>query len=405
MDGPALSLAESFAAKFGAAGELRFFRAPGRVNLIGEHTDYNLGYVMPIAIHLACYAAVAPSNDGQLRVYSRNLDELVSWPVESVASLQPANHWTDYIVGVAQQLQRLGFQLLPLNIALDSEVPVGSGLSSSASLEVSAALALLHGRTIEKLELAKLAQRAEREFVGVPCGIMDQYISVFGEAANALKLDCRALTHELAAIPPEASIVAVNSMVKHQLGESAYAARVRECGEAVSAIQMSYPDIQSLRDVPSSIVDRMQAALPDTTFRRARHVTTENERVVKFAKAADEADLHAMGRLFLASHRSLQRDYEVSCDELDFLVATASDFTGVYGARMTGGGFGGCTVNLVQPARLEAFEEHISRAYQREFSIEPRFYHCIPERGASPSDHRRGDADRPTRFITPYIES
>ena len=373
---------EAFKKAFGDTAPARIFRAPGRVNLIGEHTDYNLGFVCPIAIHLACFAAAAPSKTGKLRVYSQNLDEMREWPVETLESLRPEKHWSDYVIGVAKELLKLGKRIQPLDLAIYSTVPVGSGLSSSASIEVSSALALLFGQDIDKTELALLCQRAEREFVGVPVGIMDQYVSVYGEENRAIKIDCRSLTHETAQMPPEASIIVVNSMVKHELGDSAYKTRVRECAEAVAAIQKTHPDVQSLRDVSSQLLDSLQSSMSETVFRRARHVTTEDERVEEFIQAAAAGDLMRMGRLFLASHRSLQHDYEVSAEELDFLVDTASSFSGVYGCRMTGGGFGGCTVNLVSPERVELFETHITEAYRRKFGRTAHIYRCEPAAGA-----------------------
>jgi galactokinase len=372
-----------FGEQFPGSSSPRVFRAPGRVNLIGEHTDYNLGFVLPIALDMACFVAAASSSNATLRVHSANLQETRAWPVGEVQSLQRQGHWTDYVVGVAQQLLRAGYELRPLSLAIHSSVPVGSGLSSSASLEVSSALALLDGREIDRTELARLCQRAEREFVGVPCGIMDQYVSVFGEENRAIRIDCRSVTHDAVTLPSGISLIAVNSLVKHELGGSAYATRVRECAEAVEALHKVYPEVGSLRDVPSEIVDRMQDSLPDNVFRRARHVTTEDERVIAFMAAAEAADLLGMGRLFLASHRSLQRDYEVSCEELDFLVDTAAEFTGVFGARMTGGGFGGCTINLVTPDRAGAFESHITEAYRRRYDIVPQIYRCVPAAGAA----------------------
>jgi galactokinase len=377
---------EAFRKAFGGSDPAHVYRAPGRVNLIGEHTDYNLGFVCPIAIHLACFVAAAPSGTGRLRVFSENMKEAREWPVDQIATLTPQKHWTDYVIGVAQQLLALGHSIQPLDLAIYSTVPVGSGLSSSASIEVSTALALLAGRSVDRTELAKLAQRAEREFVGVPCGIMDQYVSVFGEAQRAIKIDCRSLTHETAELPREAKIIVVNSMVKHELGDSAYRTRVSECAQAVAAIQHAYPDVHSLRDVPSRLLDTVQDAMDETVFRRARHVVCENERVEEFMKAASDGDLMHMGRLFLASHRSLQHDYEVSAEELDFLVDTASGFSGVYGARMTGGGFGGCTVNLVAPDRVEAFYTHIGEAYRRAFQRDVQIYRCEPDGGAGAID-------------------
>lgn len=372
---------EAFREVFGGAAT-RLYRAPGRVNLIGEHTDYNLGFVCPMAIHLACFGAVGEGASGKLRVYSKNADEAREWPVETLSTLAPARHWSDYVVGVAQQLLRMGVEIRPLDIALYSTVPVGAGLSSSASLEVCSALAMLAGRPMEGAELAKLCQRAEREFVGVPCGIMDQYVSVFGEENRAIQIDCRSLTHRTAELPREASIVVVNSMVKHELGDSAYKTRVQECAEAVTALQRPYPKAQSLRDISSRMLEEARDSMTETIYRRARHVTSENERVEEFVKASAQGDLLRMGRLLLASHRSLQNDYEVSAEELDFLVDTASDFSGVFGARMTGGGFGGCTVNFVAPNRVDAFETHIREAYRRSYALKTKVYLCEPAAGA-----------------------
>jgi galactokinase len=372
---------QAFSERYGPATP-RIFRAPGRVNLIGEHTDYNLGFVMPIAMEMACFTGAAPSGDGMFRVYSRNMEDAAEWPVADLPNLQPRRHWTDYVIGIAQQILRLGLTIGGTNIALYSTVPVGSGLSSSAAIEVSTALALLYGREFDRTELAKLAQRAEREFVGMPCGIMDQYVSVFGEAGKAIRIDCRSIRHEAAPLPAEVAIMAVNTMVKHDLGASEYPVRVRECQEAVEAIQKSYPGVKSLRDVMPEMLDRTQSAMREVVYRRARHVVTENERVVRFTTASGEGNLHEMGRLFLASHRSLQHDYEVSAEELDFLVDTAAAFTGVYGARMTGGGFGGCIVALVAPERVDAFKGHIAAAYERQYDITPQIYDCIPADGA-----------------------
>jgi galactokinase len=218
--------------------------------------------------------------------------------------------------------------------------------------------------------------------VGMPCGIMDQYVSVFGESGKAIRIDCRSITHEAAPLPADVAIIAVNSMVKHDLGASEYPVRVRECQQAVEAIQKSFPEVRSLRDVSPDMLERTQKAMPEVVYRRARHVVTEDERVVRFTAASKNGSLLEMGRLFLGSHRSLQHDYEVSAEELDYLVETASDFTGVYGARMTGGGFGGCIVALVAPERVDAFKGHITAAYERRFRITPHIYDCIPAEGA-----------------------
>ena len=313
MAGTPGRLISSFENRFRRSPDV--YRAPGRVNLIGEHTDYNGGLVCPMAIDLACYAASAPNRDNILRVYSRHFDQWREFPVGAIPGLAPSGEWTDYIIGVARRLELTrGYDLM-----LWSEVPVGSGLSSSAAVEVAVALALGWAGQLPSLELAQLCRGAENDFVGLPSGIMDQYASIFGREHSAILLDCRSL--EMEPVPlPEAAIVAVNSMVKHELAASAYRTRVAECAAAAKAL-----GVASLRD-----------ATDPGPFPRARHVVSENRRVVKFAAASRAGDLGEMGGLMVASHCSLRDDYEVSCPELDFLVETAMEIPGVYGARLTG---------------------------------------------------------------------
>ena len=373
---------QAFETQYPGSAAPRVWRSPGRVNLIGEHTDYNLGFVLPIALDKACYIAAAPNADGKFRLWSENLGESREWPIEALAGLKPAKDWSDYSIGVAQQLLAAGFPLAPVNLAIYSTVPVGSGLSSSAALEVSTALALLAGRAMEPLELAKLCQRAEREFVGMPCGIMDQYISVFGQAGSAVRIDCRSLENAAVTLPEGTAIVAVNTMVKHELGSSAYRHRVQECGEAVQAIATLAPEVKSLRDATIAQLDAVSAQLSDVVLRRARHVITEDDRVNAFLAASAKGDREELGRLFLASHRSLQHDYEVSCEELDFLVDNAIGLPGVFGARMTGGGFGGCIVSLMKPDAVEAFEAAITASYQAKYNLTAQVFRCIPSAGA-----------------------
>jgi galactokinase len=376
----AAELVSRFQARFGSAAGVRVFRAPGRVNLIGEHTDYNLGFVLPTALEMACYIGRGDAADGRIRVFSEEQQEERDWAVAEIANLKPSRHWSDYFAGVAQQLARAGVELHAGRFYIHSEVPVGSGLSSSAALEVASGLALLNGRPIDRLKLARLCQRAEIDFVGNPCGIMDQYISVCGEAQKALKLDCRSLTHELVSIPKGVEIFAVNSMVKHELSGSAYRDRVDECATAVDAIARVYPAVMSLRDVTPAMLE--QVTMPGLIARRARHVVSEDLRVEMWMHAASRGDLQRMGDLFVESHRSLQHDYEVSAEELDFLVDAAVGIEGVFGARMTGGGFGGCTVNLVRPDAVSAFEREIRAAYQERYRIDPPVFRCLPSAGA-----------------------
>ena len=383
MAGAAEFLTAGFGGQFGGAAPKRLVRAPGRVNLIGEHTDYNQGLVLPVALQMACYAAVGPNADGRLRVWSENMRQQREFPVDALDQLEPCGDWSDYVAGVARELVRAGCRLPSSNLYLWSTVPVGAGLSSSAALEVAVALALLEDPArLSRLEIARLCQRAESGFVGLPCGIMDQFISLFGVAGSAVRIDCRTLDHQTVRLPAGVAVVAVNSMVKHDLGGSAYRDRVRECRQAVDAIRAETPDVASLRDVNAGLLEQCAASMPPLVYRRARHVVSENLRVLEFVTASAAGDLKRMGELFLSSHRSLQHDYEVSCQELDFLVDCAVEMQGVFGARMTGGGFGGCTVNLVLPACVEEFRARIEDLYQQRFKVRPHTYLCQPSYGA-----------------------
>jgi galactokinase len=373
---------EAFRRRYETDRGLRVFRAPGRVNLIGEHTDYNLGFVLPVALDLACYVAVAPSPDSQLHVYSEEKRESRAWPAAGIGNLTPAHDWADYPAGVARELVRAGYRVDPTALLIHSTVPEGSGLSSSAALEVSCALALLGDQSIEPLRLAELCRRAEGGFVGTPCGIMDQFVSIFARKNAALLIDCRSLEGHAIDLPGGIEFLAVNTMVKHALGASAYRQRTEECAAAVDGIRRLDPAVSSLRDVTPALLEKAVPSLPHVIGRRARHVVTENERVTLFVSASQRRDVARMGQLMVESHLSLQHDYEVSCAELDFLVDTAIGIEGVLGARMTGGGFGGCTVNLLRHGVGERFRQEISRAYQERFRITPQIVECHPSSGA-----------------------
>ena len=373
---------DSFRSLYGSAEGVRVFRAPGRVNIIGEHTDYNLGFVLPMALDMATDVAIAPSADGKLRIHSEDRKETREFDAAAIAGLRPEHHWTDYPIGVAQEVVRAGFPVGPANLLIRSTVPDGSGLSSSAALEVSSALAFLGGRAMDPLDLARLCQRAERNYVGMPCGIMDQYISVFGREHSAVEIDCRSLGHRFVSLPLGAAFVAVNTMVKHALAGSAYRDRVAECAAAVEGIRKMFPAVESLRDVSPEQFQAAEHLLSPVVARRARHIVTEDARVNRFVEASERGDLEAMGKLMVESHRSLQHDYEVSCEELDFLAEAALGIEGVYGARMTGGGFGGCTVSMMRPAAAPLFREKIAKAYEGKFGITPRVYECKPSAGA-----------------------
>jgi galactokinase len=376
------TLVSEFRDHFHSDAQPSVYRAPGRVNLIGEHTDYNLGYVFPIALEMACYVAIAEANSGEVRCYSKDFENEFSIRVDELANAQPRGDWTDYVIGVARELVKDNVEIRGANLFIHSHVPIGSGLSSSAALEVSSAVALLGSQPLKPLEIALLAQRAESLFAGMPCGIMDQYASVFGKQGAAIQIDCRSLEHEYVPLPQNVSIIAVNSMVKHELGSSAYRNRVEECRAAVAAMQAIDPAIKSLRDASPEFFVQVQEQIPALPRQRARHIVYETRRVVDFAAAARAADLQEMGKLFLASHRSMQYDYEISCEEIDFLVDAAINIPGVYGARMTGGGFGGCTVNLVAPESVAEFSSQLSSAYRAQYGKRPAFYDCKPAAGA-----------------------
>ncbi len=368
MAGPAPILAR-FREVYPSAGEPRVWRAPGRVNLIGEHTDYNLGLVMPMAIDLECLVATAPSADGWLRVYSDRLAEGAQWRASDAAHFLPRGGWADRAAGIAWELARRGVTVGAQNVLIESSVALGAGLSSSAALGVALALAL--GGSRGPLELAELTRAAEMDFVGVPCGLMDQFVSAHG---GAVLLDCRSLEWDAVTLPDGVSIVTANSMVKHELAGSAYRTRVEECAAAARRL-----GVASLRDVTVNHLTRLDGVL----LKRARHVVTENERVEAFAAACERQDLERMGRLLVESHESLRDDYEVSCRELDFLVETARSVPGVLGARMTGAGFGGSTVNLVNRDAVGALEEALVTNYQRYCGRVPETHVCVASAGAS----------------------
>lgn len=359
-------------------GQPRVFRAPGRVNLIGEHTDYNDGFVMPAALDFATWVAATPRTDGQVLVRSLSFpDDEATF---SIADLKPPGeqkHWADYVKAVAWSLTDAGHGLTGGNLLIHGNVPIGSGLSSSASIEVASAMALVAMAGLPAIpgpQMALLCQRAENVYIGVRCGIMDQFISANGKADHALVLDCRSLDYKLAPLADVARLVICNSGVKHSLADGEYNQRRAHCEAGAAEI-----GVKALRDATLDQVEN----LPDELLRkRCRHVVTENERVQNAVTALNGGDLAEFGRLMYASHESLRRDYEVSCEELDVLVELARQIPGVYGARMTGGGFGGCTVNLVEAGSADAFVARIGPEYKARTGIDPQIYQCRAAEGA-----------------------
>ena len=332
------------------------FRAPGRVNLIGEHTDYNDGYVLPAAIAFETVATATPAE--RLELVSLN---------------NPPAGWERYVLGVVEQLQERGITIPPVRLVFDSSVPIGAGLSSSAALEVSAALAILGAanREMSKLEIARLCQQAEVETVGLACGIMDQFIALHGKANHAVLLDCRTLVSRLVKIPEDIALVIADTCVKHELASSEYNTRRAECQAAALAL-----GVTSLRDASTWNGNK-----------RARHIVTENARVLAFVDALEANEKQAMGELMASSHMSLRDDYEVSCAELDLMVECARKCPGLIGARMTGGGFGGSTINLVVAEHAEAFRERLAGLYEAETGRAPNILITKAAEGASAMKH------------------
>jgi len=362
------------------------------VNLIGEHTDYNEGFVMPAAIGMYCWIAISPREDGRLVFCSDEFSGTVEIELNS-AEIRPRGMWSDYPVGVALKLKQAGFALRGANILIHGDIPMGAGLSSSAAVEVATALALAEqsGHTWDRVQLARLCQKAENEFVGAHVGIMDQFISLHGRNNHALVLDCRSLQFEYAAIPENVLLVICNTMVKHELASSEYNQRRAECEEAVRRLAQAIPGTHSLRDVTLEQLERHRGTLSEITYKRALHVVSENARVLDALEALRAGDLERFGKRMAESHRSLRDFYEVSCAELDIMVEQAGKQEGVYGARMTGGGFGGSTINLVEARFADAFAEKVARGYQKETGIAPRIQICTPAEGAAlvePSDFR-----------------
>lgn len=360
------------------------YQAPGRVNLIGEHTDYNDGFVMPAAIDFYTHVAIAPRSDRKLVLHSVNFSEQVDFDLDSLPATG-ADHWSSYVVGVAKSLLQAGLILSGANLLIDGNVPLNSGLSSSAAIEVASGFALWEatGQSPDRTLLAKLCQQAENEFVGARVGIMDQFISCHGQQDHALLLDCRSLEFQLLPLPEEVRLVICNTMVKHSIASGEYNERRAECEQGVQLLMRYLPAIVALRDVTEADFLKYEAELPEPIQRRCRHVITENTRTLKAATALTRQDLTTFGKLMYESHRSLRDDYEVSCAELDLMVELATQAEGVYGARMTGGGFGGCTINLVKAEHVEAFRQTVARGYEQKLKITPEIYVTTAATGAS----------------------
>jgi galactokinase len=376
-------LKKAFFSLYGS--EPQVFSAPGRVNLIGEHTDYNEGYVLPMAIERRTYVAAAPNGTSKIRVRSSSLGQSAELDLEQPGP-KKRGVWLDYVEGTARALLDRGFRVVGSDLLIDSDVPAGAGVSASAALElgVGISLAVLGGSAEpDRVKLALAGQAAEHQYVGTMCGIMDQYIAALGQQGAALLIDCRSL--ETQSVPirlGEVSVLICDTRVKHELSSSEYNLRRAECLRASNILAKSLPGVRSLRDVSVADFERLATQLPGVVRSRCRHVVTENERTLAAAAALTRGDLKTMGELMSQSHVSLRDDYQVSCEELDVAVDVASAEPGVYGSRMTGGGFGGCTVSLVDNDAVERVGVAVKGAFAARGWSAPELFASVACEGA-----------------------
>jgi galactokinase len=374
---------QTFQQVFGSAPEV-VVRAPGRVNLIGEHTDYNDGFVLPAAIDRAITYAGRRRADRRVRVYSDDFKASVEFDLDDIQK-DREHTWSNFLRGVSKFLEGDGYRLTGADIAFGGDVPREAGLSSSAAVEVGAT-ALWNKLLVLGLDpvyVVKLSRRTENEFVGVPCGIMDQFISALGRRDHALFLDCRDLTYRHVPLRSDVKIVVCNSGVKRALAQSEYEVRLKQCREAVAKIAaITGRAVKSLRDVQLSDLEAARGAMDNLLWRRAHHVVSENQRTLEAVKVLQAGDLERFGELMNQSHESLRDDYEVSSKELDQLVELARRQPGVLGARMTGAGFGGCTVNLVRDGAAEGFAQAVAKSYEAALGLKAEIYVCRASDGA-----------------------
>ncbi len=373
---------DAFARHF-PEGPYRVFQAPGRVNLIGEHTDYNEGFVLPVAIDRQLVIAACPRADRHVRLWSLSFQQGSEFDLDDVAH-DSAAPWSNYVRGVAWVLQQQGLMLRGMDAVIAGNVPIGSGLSSSAAIEIVAAVTFraLSELDIRPVQLALLCQRAENEFVGMKCGIMDQFIAMLGQRGHALCIDCRSLEYEPVPLPADVSVVICDTMKRRGLVDSEYNLRRSQCEQGVALLQSKLPHVKALRDVTSADLDEYGHLLPPVVRRRCAHVVSEDERVELAVAALRAGAAREFGRLMDLSHISLRDDYEVSCAELDVMVESARRSPGCLGARMTGAGFGGCTVNLVRAEAAEDFARQVAGHYEAETGMKPEVYVCEASAGA-----------------------
>lgn len=357
--------------------------SPGRINLIGEHTDYNEGFVLPAAIDKRIIYAIALNNTDTCNAYALFSGEMASFSLENI---QPGGGWVNYLKGVVYHLQQQGYNVKGFDCVITGDIPIGAGMSSSAAVEGGLAVGLDHlqGFNLSRMEMARIGQLAEHTFPGVKCGIMDQFANLHGKKESVMLLDCRSLDYQYFPFrfSAEVKVVLVNSMVHHSLASSEYNVRREQCEEGVQLLREVYPGINSLRDLSSQQVQQQQHLLPAKVYDRCLYVTQENERVEKACAHLQRNELKEAGALMFASHEGLSKLYEVSCPELDFLARLASQRPEVAGARMMGGGFGGCTINLVETGKVEAFCAFMQEQFNQQYGVIPEIYITSIEDGA-----------------------
>ena len=374
------NIQEAFQQKF--QQEPFIVRAPGRVNLIGEHTDYNEGFVLPAAINKAIYLGMSARKDNKIELVALDLKDSYSADVDHVQ--QNDRQWTLYILGVVEQIQKAGKQVGGFNCIFSGDIPLGAGLSSSAALECGVAYGLneLFQLGLEKVQMVKMAQAAENQFVGVQCGIMDQFASMMGQKNAVIQLDCRTLDYQYNPIAMEGiEIVLFDSMVSHSLASSEYNTRRAQCEQGVKLIQQKYPEVKNLRDATQEMLDELVKDVDPLVYRRCRYVVQENKRLLEGCEDLKRGDVAAFGQKMFATHEGLSQNYEVSCPELDFLIDCVKTNPAVLGARMMGGGFGGCTINLVKKKAVAGLIEEVKQKYEAQTGKVPHVYVAETEAG------------------------
>ncbi|MFT4152306.1 galactokinase [Parafilimonas sp.] len=375
---------EQFARLYAGSASPLIIRSPGRINIIGEHTDYNEGFVLPAAIDKAIYVALTKRGDDEIHLYAADYNES---HIVNTASVEISDkHWPNYILGVVDQLQKKGFALGGFNLLIDGDVPLGAGLSSSAAVECATAFALneLFGLGLSKLQMVQAAQKAEHVFAGVMCGIMDQFASMFGKKDHVIRLDCRSIEYEY--VPFELKnykILLLNTNVKHSLSSSAYNERRRQCEQGVAWVKEYHSEVISLRDVTMQMLDEYVLPKDALIYKRCKYIVEEIRRLLQGCADLQQDDIKALGKKMFRTHEGLSKEYEVSCGELDFLVDAVKDNPDIIGARMMGGGFGGCTINIIKEDAIESLVQKLKPLYKQAFNKDLDHYIAGIENGTS----------------------